>query len=363
MVKTSLNPSYSFHHGGDIYTMAEILGSDTNSIIDLSTSVNPLPLPSKYKQALLKNFRQINKYPDPFCRSFKETLQEVYSIPSENILCGNGSTELIYLFVKALAPRKALILEPTFNEYERACKLYNVHVYKIFSLDKDLLLEKMLKTLSKTKIDLVFVCHPNNPTGWLYRKEELLNVISKFPRTTFIIDEAFIDFCEKESLINKALSHDNIILLRSLTKFYGLTGLRFGYAVSSKEIIKKVEEFLPPWNVNIFSQALASLILKDEDFKRKTLNFFIKEKKYFDRQLNLLSKKYSIHYFPSLTNFYLLKLPKEDFFDFCFKNGILIRDCSNFYGLDKHYVRVSIKFRKWSKIFFDTLEGWLDPIK
>jgi len=359
MLKKSLTFYYTFHHGGDIYTMAKILGIKTNSIIDLSTSINPLPLPSKYKQALLKNFPQINKYPDPFCRSFKETLQELYSIPEANVLCGNGSTELIYLFVKALAPKKALILEPTFNEYERACKVYNVYVYKIFSLDKELLLEKMHKTLSKSKIDLVFVCHPNNPTGWLYKKEDLLNIITKFPATTFIVDEAFIDFCEKDSLITEALSHNNIILLRSLTKFYGLTGLRFGYAVSSKEIIERAEKFLPPWNVNVFSQILASLILKDEDFKRKTLNFFIKEKEYFEHKLKRLSKKYSIDYFPSHANFYLLKLPKDDFFDFCFKEGILIRDCSNFYGLSKHYVRVSVKFRKWNKIFFNVLEKWL----
>jgi threonine-phosphate decarboxylase len=359
MVKASLNLSYNFHHGGDIYTMVEILGADVNSIIDLSTSVNPLPLPSKYKQALLKNFSQINKYPDPFCRSFKETLQEVYGIPEENVLCGNGSIELIYLFVNALAPKKALILEPTFNEYKRGCKLYNVDVDKIFSLDKDLLFERMLKKLSKTKIDLVFICNPNNPTGWLYKKEDLLNAILKFSTTTFIVDEAFIDFAEKDSLIKEATILDNLIVLRSLTKFYGLTGLRFGYAISKKKIIQKALAFLPPWNVNIFSQILASQILKDEDFKRRTLNFFIKEKKYFERKLNLLSQKYSLAYFPSVANFYLLKLPNDDLFEFCLQEGILIRDCSNFYGLDKHYVRVSVKFRKWSQRFFDVLERWL----
>jgi threonine-phosphate decarboxylase len=359
MVETSLNLSYSFHHGGDIYTMVKILGTDVNSIIDLSTSVNPLPLPSKYKEALLKNFSQINKYPDPFFRSFKETLQEVYGIPEENVLCGNGSTELIYLFVNALAPKKAVILEPTFNEYKRACKLYNVNVDKIFSLDKDLLFERMLKKLSKNKIDLVFVCNPNNPTGWLYKKEDLLDAILKFSTSTFIVDEAFIDFVEKDSLIKEATMLDNLIVLRSLTKFYGLTGLRFGYAISKKKLIQKALRFLPPWNVNTFSQILASLILKDEDFKRRALNFFIKEKKYFERKLNLLSQKYPLSYFPSVANFYLLKLPNDDLFEFCFKEGILIRDCSNFYGLDKHYVRVSVKFRKWSQRFFDALERWL----
>jgi len=342
-------------HGGDLYSLEKALGLSADAIIDLSTSVNPLPLPKNLKRVLIKSLDLINRYPDPLSRSFKETLYEIYSIPPENIVCGNGSSELIYVFIKALSPKRVLILEPTFSEYERASTIGGASIHRVFSLDKETLLKKAVEKLSETKIDLVFVCNPNNPTGWFYKKEELLPIIKAFPSTNFLIDEAFIEFVEDETLIKEAAELDNLIVLRSLTKFYGLSGLRFGYAVSSKDFIKKAQTFLPPWNVNILAQTIAGLLIKDPEFKEKSLRFFTREKRRFEKKL----KELSVSFFPSVANYYLLKLIEEGFFEFCLKHNILIRNCANFYGLDSRFVRISIKSKRWNNIFFEVLEKWL----
>jgi len=346
-------------HGGDIYTAAELIGKNSEDIIDMSSSVNPLPLPFKIKKKLIKNFNLLNRYPDTDARSFKKIICDIYGISSESIICGNGSIELIYIALKALNPQNVLILEPTFLEYERACRINNVpNIDRIFSLDRDEVIKIAEKKLKNTKYSLVFICNPNNPTGWLIKKETILNLADTVKDTIFLIDEAFIDFTPEETVIHEVGKIKNLLVLRSLTKFYGLAGLRFGYAAGCNEIIEQLKKFIQPWSINSIAQCAAEEIIKDENFKNMSYEFFIKEKQFFENSL----KKLTLNYFPSAANFYFIKLPKKGFPEEILNKGILIRDCSNFYRVDENFIRVSIKTRKQNELFFRELKKWLKAL-
>ncbi|MCX7723898.1 MAG: threonine-phosphate decarboxylase CobD [Thermodesulfovibrio sp.] len=342
-------------HGGDIYTASEIINKSPYEIIDMSSSVNPLPLPEKIKRKAIERFSLLHKYPDSEARSFIKTFSELYEIPTENIICGNGSTELIYLVVKALKPTSVLILEPTFTEYERACRVNDIYnVEKIFALNKEKILEILKEKMSTRNYEMVFICNPNNPTGWLIDKREILSLVNNYPYTAFVVDEAFIDFTPEQTLIKEAI-YSNIIVLRSLTKFYGLGGVRFGYAVAYKKIIEKMKKYRQPWSINSIAQWIAEEIIKDEDFKAQIYEFFIREKNFFEDSFN----KLNIRYFHSVANFYLFEAHKKGIFRYMLERGILIRECSDFYGLNENFIRVSVKSRTENEIFFKELSEFL----
>lgn len=345
-------------HGGEIYTVSEIIGKSPYEIIDMSSSVNPLPLPEKIKRKVIERFPLIHKYPDSEARVFKKTFSELYKIPPENIICGNGSTELIYLIVKALKPSSVLILEPTFIEYEKACRVNEINdVEKVFTMNKKEIFKMIKEKMQKRKYEMIFICNPNNPTGWLIDKKEILELANHYENSTFIVDEAFIDFASDGTLLRDSIL-SNIIVLRSLTKFYGLAGLRFGYAVASFKTIEKIKKYRQPWSINSLSQWIAEEIIKDEEFKKQSYNFFIMEKDFFEYSLS----KLKLRYFPSVANFYLIEIPQKGIFQYMLERGILIRDCSNFYGLNENFIRVSVKTRVENEIFFKELKKFLELI-
>ncbi len=342
-------------HGGDIYTASEVTGKALPEIIDMSSSVNPLPLPERIQRKIIEKIPLLHKYPDTEVRAFKRTLSNLYGIPSENIVCGNGSTELIYLTVKSLKPESALILEPTFTEYERACRINEIKVIeRILTLDKEKIFGLLRKAMQERKYEMVFICNPNNPTGWLIEKEEILKLASLYEKTIFLIDEAFIDFAPDKTLLRHSIS-SNIIVLRSLTKFYGLAGLRFGYAVASSEVIEKIKKYRQPWSINSLAQWIAEEIIRDEDFKKQSYEFFKRQKDFFEYSLNELKLKY----FPSVANFYLIEIPEKGLFQYMLERGILVRECSDFYGGNENFIRVSVKNRAENEKFFNELKKFL----
>jgi len=201
---------------------------------------------------------------------------------------------------------------------------------------------------------MVFICNPNNPTGWLIDNEEILKVASFYEKTIFLIDEAFIDFVPDKTLLRYSIS-SNIIVLRSLTKFYGLAGLRFGYAVASSEVIEKIKNYRQPWSINSLAQWIAEEIIRDEDFKKQSYEFFKKEKDFFEYSLNKLKLKY----FPSVANFYLIEILEKGLFQYMLERGILVRECSDFYGVNENFIRVSVKNRAENETFFNELKRFL----
>ena len=338
-------------HGGNLERAMEKYGISSEKIIDFSANINPLGFSSKTREAIIKNLDRLSHYPDPECKEAKKEISAYFKIDYENIILGNGSTELIYLIVQTLKPKKVLIPVPTFCEYERALNNNNVSInfYKLKEKQEFLVsLDEIIPQLAG--IDLVFLCNPNNPIGTFLPKKEMLTLVKEVQKRKIflVLDEAFIDLYEEDSLIKEVKNYDHLIVLRSLTKFYGLPGLRIGFGASSPKLIKKLEAQKIPWSVNCLAQTAVREILQDEKFISKSKSFLLEEKEYFYQELSNIGgwKVYK----PS-TNFIFIKLlgniSSEGLMEQLAKKGILIRDCSNFRGLEEgKFIRVAVRTRK-----------------
>lgn len=353
-------------HGGNIYRLAEELRIAERKVIDFSASINPLGVSKKVKAEIRKNLKYLHNYPDPDTVRLRKRLGQYYGIDPETIICGNGSTELIYLIARTLKPKTVLIPSPTFSEYERACRTSNelrVTSYELkkeesFDINPDRFIEKLKKLVtchSSLVTDVMaFLCNPNNPTGRLLRRDDVKKIadIAKEFKCYLIVDEAFIDFCPDDSAIKDVEDNPCLIVLRSMTKFYALSGLRIGYGVFPQPLIEVLKRYKEPWTVNSLAQRAAVIALKDKVYVKKTFNLIKEEKRYLEQSF----KKLNIKFFPSAANFYLLKIENASEFIKTLKGkGILVRDCFNFRGLDSTYIRVAVRSRKDNKILIDEL--------
>jgi threonine-phosphate decarboxylase len=346
-------------HGGNIYKIAGELGLPEEKMIDFSASINPLGLSKKVKETIRKGMDGLGNYPDPDTSMLRQKIAEHIDIDPATILCGNGSTELIYLIPRALKPEQALVPAPTFSEYERACKLcrgevtspvtrYELKEQNNFQFHIDSFISAM------QGCEMAFLCNPNNPTGAILKREEILEIAEAAGRQRcyLVVDEAFIDFTPEESVIHDVRDNPHLIVLRSMTKFHALTGLRIGYAVFHKDLIGRVLEFKEPWTVNNLAQEAAVTALDDREYIERTYRLIAREKKYVEKSL----EKCGISFFPSAANYYLLKVADAGGQVVLLRNkGILVRDCSNFRGLNNSYIRIAVKSRKHNKILMKEL--------
>ncbi len=354
----------SHEHGGNIYRAAVELGIPEDKLIDFSASINPLGVSKKVKDAIRRGMDGLVNYPDPYAVKLGEKLALLHDIDPATILCGNGSTELIYLIPRVLKPGSALIPAPTFSEYERACRISDgliVVSYKLsrendFRMNPDEFIE-LLSLNSATPYGIAFLCNPNNPTGHLLRKDAVLKIAeaAKGMRCYLVVDEAFIDFHPEESVISEVRQNPYLIVLRSMTKFYALTGLRVGYGVFHRSVIKRMRDFKEPWTMNNLAQEAAAAALEDTEYKDKTFGMIVREKRFLEDGF----RRAGIEFFPSDVNFYLLSVEAQLAVPFLRSKGILVRDCSNFKGLEGSCIRVAVKSRKHNRMLLKELVNLL----
>jgi threonine-phosphate decarboxylase len=357
-------------HGGNIYRLAEELKIQERKIIDFSASINPLGISKKVKAEIRKNLKYLNKYPDPESKRLRKYIAQYHGIEPEMILCGNGSTELIYLIIRALKPERVLIPAPTFSEYERAVLIdqgsetlkQGGQIEYLLLKEKDgfeIKPEEFIHAMAGnnslvTPCDMAFLCNPNNPTGLLLRKDNVIKIAEEAKRQNcyLVVDEAFIDFCPEDSVINLVRDNPYLIVLRSMTKFYALSGLRIGYGVFPSQLIERLKTFKEPWSVNSLAQRAAVVALKDNAYRAETYRLIKEEKRFIENRL----KRMGINYFPSRTNFYLLRLDGRDgIYKRLEKKAILVRDCSDFKGLGSSYIRIAVKSRRENNILLKSL--------
>jgi len=331
-----------FSHGGDIHRLK---GKHKGRVVDFSASINPLGLSKSSRKVILKNIDNVLHYPQPWAQSLAEKIASYWKIKKENILLGNGSCELIYLITEFFRPERAVIPAPTFSEYERALAFLKTKVDFIKLREAEGFKLKM----PKARTDMLFVCNPNNPTGNLLIKRE-----ADFTAKITVIDEAFMDFLpdeKKHTFIHRACKDKNIIVLRSFTKFFALPGLRAGYLVAHPDLIKKLKTKLAPWSINIFAQKIAENILKDNFYISNTRKFIEAQKRHLKESLENIK---GLKVFPSAANFFLARIEdKKVTSSFLkgelIKKGFLIRDCSNFRGLNNRYIRVAVRTQAQNK--------------
>ena len=339
-------------HGGNVKQICDKYGLDPDEIIDFSASINPLGCPAVVRKAVSEQFNDIQHYPDSQCTDLRRTIAEKIHCNEESVIIGNGSNELFYLIPRALQPKKGVLLQPTFAEFSDAFNNSNIEVIEIINDVKDFpALNPDISKLKSVEDGMVFLCNPNNPTGQLTRKEDIIELVNDTPNRLIVIDEAFMDFVEdseKYSVIKDAPLMDNLIVVRSLTKFYGFPGLRLGYLVTNESIINKLMHYKEPWTVNTIAQVAGMAAINDEDFAMNTREYVSVEKRFLYEGLTKMS---GIQPFQPTVNFMLVRIEDEgmtssEIQNHLLQNNILIRDCSNFVGLDENYFRVAVKTRE-----------------
>ena len=342
--KSSIRRHIPVIHGGKI----PVKNSDHN-IIDFSSNITPLGIPNSVKLIIKKNLDKVQFYPDPNSETVISSLEKYTHLSKSNIIVGNGAIEILYNFCFAFLSKttKVLIHVPTFQEYETAVKLSNCKISYFKSLNLSTNIDSFISQIPKS--GCIFLCNPNNPTGELLSKKELLSIIivAKKLKTIVFIDECFIELVPKsnESLISYVKKYDNLFILRSLTKSFGLPGLRIGYACGSKEIIKILQKIKIPWSVNSLAQDAANAVIKNISHIKKSNIIIQKELKYLEDNISILN---GFECISSSTNFILIKTKNDStkLQTKLLKNKILIRDCKNFRGLDNHYIRIAVKSHK-----------------
>lgn len=338
-------------HGGNIYKLQR---EGKNNILDYSSNINPLGVPESLKKAISENFSLLERYPDINYVELRESIGNYNNINSENIIVGNGATEVLFLYMKALKPKKVLIASPTFAEYERAlnnieCEIdfFELKEKENFILDKEKFIEEA------KNYDIAVLCNPNNPTGKFISKNIIAEINEKLEKsnTKLFIDESFIEFIKDwEEKTVADFKSENIFILRALTKFFALPGIRLGYGICfDKKIIDNINSKREPWSVNTFADIAGKVILDDKEYIKNTEKWIEEERKYFVASLKEIAKNKKIKVYDTETNFILIKLntyTAEEFRNKMLEKNILVRNASNFKFLDETFVRLAIKDRE-----------------
>ncbi|NEW08190.1 threonine-phosphate decarboxylase [Paenibacillus sp. SYP-B3998] len=339
-----------YGHGGDLWTAEEAYGRPKEQFLDFSSNMNPLGPPKVVEQILKHQWRDMVKYPDPAVRELRAKLAMKYEVPIESILVGNGAAELIDLTARVLKSSVTALARPSFSEYEEAVTKSGGRVYSI-PLDPlhEFVLQEQDVEGSYSSSDLLFLGHPNNPTGRLI-PQRLLSRIAQSGRN-LVIDEAFMDFVPNEteySMLNYAAASKNVFVIRSMTKFYSIPGIRLGFMVAHPAWIEQIKELQVQWSVNYLAQRIGTAVLDDLAFEHASRQWLYEEKPWLIEQLGRLG----LEVIPSDANFLLFAFPVEAGIDVkqaqkhMGQQGILIRDASLFEGLDRRYCRVAIKLRE-----------------
>jgi len=327
-------------HGGMDYAELRAAGIDPAAVLDFSVCTNPFMPPPEIRRKKLA-IAAIAQYPDSAATELRDKLSARLGVLAVNILAGSGTTELIRLIALAYFRQgdRALILEPTYGEYEVTCRIAGVEPLKLRTKEEDSFMPGVAETVDLIRQHhprAVFICNPNNPTGKYLPRRDIEPILKALPDGLLILDEAYVAFVEQGWDSLALLSQGNVVILRSMTKDYGLAGLRLGYAIANQEIIGNLRRVCPPWNINSVAQKMGAVSLDYTDYLEKT-----KTKIAAAKQLLIDSfSRTGMEVIPSDTNFFLVKVgDAQAFRTALLRHGILVRDCASF-GLPQ-YVRIA----------------------
>jgi histidinol-phosphate aminotransferase len=316
-------------HGGLNHAELRQLGISPEDVLDFSVNTNPVPIPAELRQVITS--ANVATYPDSACRGLREAVAIAYGVTPEQVLAGNGSSELIWLVGSAYveAGDTVLVRQPTFGEYEAAARVQGAVVATYADT-----FESALRTHAPKAM---FVCNPNNPTGDQLQPNEVVQLARRYPATLFVVDEAYADFVDGRPTAISPDMPDNFLVLRSLTKFAALAGLRLGLAFGQPVVIEALTKVKPPWNVNAAAQAAGEYALGHPELLPDLDNLASARSGLIDglRRLGLRP-------LPTSCNFFLV--PVKGAYDLRARllvAGCLVRDCTSF-GLPDH-IRIAVR--------------------
>lgn len=356
-------------HGGDIYTDGIFKGRE---LLDYSSNINPLGIPTGLKQNINEALNNCTRYPDIEYRELKQNIKNYIEkahryfgggpsepVYSDEILLGNGASELIDLSIACF--KSICIISPSFKEYEISAERAGLNIsYSSLSANMEFDYEDILVKLQD--VQALIIGNPNNPNGGMPDKKEFIKILDfcRENNKAVIVDEAFIEFTGSSgasfvSLINK---YECLFIIRALTKFYGLPGIRFGYALSRNEkLINEIRKKQNPWNINSFAEAAVKYCFSDLDYIKRTIDWIESERQYLSDELREI--RYIDSVYPTKCNFILCRLKNIDSYELynkCLEKGLLIRMADNFRGLNKNFARFAVKDRKSNGRFIEILK-------
>jgi cobyric acid synthase CobQ/L-threonine-O-3-phosphate decarboxylase len=344
-----MTESGTWRHGGHLRQLAMTAGVNPEALLDFSANINPLGPPEWLRARISGVISSLVHYPDPDSQALVEAACRRYGVNQDEVLIGNGSTELFYLLPMALQARQALIPVPSYVDYISAARVAGLTVRTMpltadngFTLDFDQL-EAALKELPNTPT-MVPLGQPNNPTGRTFDVQRLRQLADRFPSTTFIVDEAFADFVENFDSLTVNRPH-NVVVMLSLTKIFAIPGLRLGLAVASPSTVQKVRALQPPWSVNTIAQKVGETALLDAEYTQQSRAAIGSLRSALRFQLEQIPY---LTIYPGEANFLLARCDRSSMdartlAGRLLKRGLAIRVCDNFEGLDQRYFRIAVR--------------------
>jgi threonine-phosphate decarboxylase len=349
-------------HGSNPHYLYEAMGlTFPGQSIDFSANINPLGPPHDLKEKWQDFYQEIMVYPDPYATKLKELIAKTEQTTVDSLLIGNGGAELITLIARMLAGKKVLIVEPTFSEYEKACRANKCEILYHQLVEPNFELNPIDLRLRLGNADALFLCNPNNPTGIQYPTSLIISIIEECEKQNclVILDEAFFDFLiEYESFIPYLTRFQNLIIIRSMTKMFAIPGIRLGYLVAQSAIVSELSQIQSHWSINTIALLAGELCLQNKSFIKGTQEYICNERKrlfdFFKQEEFVVSS--------SKVNFYLLRDPhmKDQFalFKFLLLQGIIPRHTFNFPGLEGRWLRFAIKGYDENDQLMEVLTKW-----
>lgn len=344
-----------YSHGGDIYRQQIEL--------DFSVNLNPLGMPENVKEAIINHVADYETYPDFRAERLCKALSEKEQVPVDNILCGNGATELIYQLVLSQKPQRALILAPAFLEYTKALQVSGCEIdYFVLKEENgfDFTVTEEQKFLAQLEnhYDMLFLASPSNPCGRILKHDLIYKICSicKEKQTIVLLDECFLEFTEKTSFVKEISRFPLLFILKAFTKNYSMAGLRLGYGIcKDADILAQMTEYAPCWNVNGVAQAAGEAALKNTGYMEKTRQYLEKERKYMKDSIiklgfNQICGEADFLFFKGIPQLKERMLEKH----------ILIRCCDDYYGIPEGYYRIAIKKHEDNVRFLECLKEIAD---
>lgn len=330
-------------HGDDIYNYGKKIVSNFSSNIYTRQDLSVLD------DYLCSRIASIHSYPEPDAISLSRLIADRNQVATNNICITNGATEAIYMIAQAFRGKHSAVIQPTFSEYGDAC-LVNDHIVSMVKSIDDI----------PEQADIVWLCNPNNPTGTVTDKERLKEYIISHPEKYIVIDQSYEYFTTKSLFaVSEAMQYKNVILLHSMTKRYAIPGLRLGYITACSETVALISRYCMPWSVNGLAIEAGKFLLEN-GAEIINVEEYIAEAKRFHKALSQIER---LEVYDTDTHFFLCRLTDKTASELkeylIQKHGILIRDASNFHGLDEHYFRVATQSPKENDAFVKAIKEWI----
>ncbi len=344
-----MEKSKTVFHGSDLEKIEMYYGIPKEDIVSFSANVNPLGLSDAFRNALAGQLDVITSYPDRDYKKLKNAISDYCHCNQEHVLVGNGSTELISLIIRLCRPGRAVVLGPTYSEYERELLLAGKSCTYVTTREADqfVLKEESLTACLCEEISLLILCNPNNPTSSLITRKQMAHILEVCKRFDILVmvDETYMEFvpdADSVTAVSLTDSYDNLVVLRGVSKFFAAPGLRLGYAITGNgPLLSAVSDKQNPWAVSSLADAAGQLLFSDKEHIQKTRDLIGAERARMEQALSAVD---GLKTYKPYANFILVRIIKEgltssDLFDMAIRRGLMIRDCSSFFAPDSSYFR------------------------